>query len=105
MGSFSCEVTGTSIFPQELLPTPMISSQVVSQPSIEHPAQRLSRQRFSALALILRSRRCSDLVCFLRVFCRVDNVVGRRTLDPERSSARGYIAIGFLRLRSEHQKD
>src|SRR5262249_33860032 len=32
----------------------MISSQVVSQPSIGHPAQRLSRQRFSALALIHR---------------------------------------------------
>src|SRR5215475_407955 len=34
------------------------------------------------LALSDRSRRCSDLDCFLRVFCRVDNVVGRRTIDP-----------------------
>jgi hypothetical protein len=32
------------------------------------------------LAHILRSRRCSDSVCFLRVFCRVHNVVSRRTL-------------------------
>jgi len=31
----------------------------------------------------LRSRRCSDSVCFVRVFCRKDNVVARRTLDPE----------------------
>src|SRR6516164_207957 len=28
--------------------------------------------------------RCSDLVCFLRVFCRVDNAVGMRTLHPLR---------------------
>jgi len=28
----------------------MISSQVATHPSIGHPAQRLSRQRFSALA-------------------------------------------------------
>ena len=39
------------------------------------------------LALTARSRRCGDPVCFLRVFCRVDNVVGRRTLDPELTSA------------------
>jgi hypothetical protein len=35
------------------------------------------------MAHILRSSRCSDSVCFLRDFCRVDNVAGRRTPDPE----------------------
>src|SRR5262249_7969605 len=34
---------------------------------------------------ILRSRHCGDSVCFLRVFCRVGNEFGRRTLDPQRS--------------------
>src|SRR5262245_63982275 len=43
-------------------------------------AQRLSRQRFSALAHFFRSRQCSDLVCFLGLFCRVAKIVGRRTL-------------------------
>jgi len=41
------------------LPTPVIvSSQLATKPSIGHPAQRLSRQRFSALAHrdILRCR-------------------------------------------------
>jgi len=37
------------------------------------------------VAYILRSWRCSEPVCFLRVFCRVCNAVGRRTLDPNRS--------------------
>src|SRR5215510_1481133 len=36
-------------------------------------------------AHFLRSRRCSDSVCFLRIFCRVDRIVGRRTLDPQRN--------------------
>src|SRR5499427_6202531 len=44
-------IQGPRSFLRNGLPTPMISSQVVSQPSIEHPAQRLSRQRFSALGV------------------------------------------------------
>src|SRR5262245_19171500 len=44
------EVTDTSIFPQDGAPQPaIISSQPGTQPSIGHPAQRLSRQRFRAL--------------------------------------------------------
>ena len=35
------------------------------------------------MAHILRSRRCSDSVCFLGVFCRVDNFAGRLILDLE----------------------
>ena len=35
------------------------------------------------VAYILRSWRCSEPVCFLRVFCRVCNAVGRGTLDPK----------------------
>ena len=34
------------------------------------------------VAHILLSRRCSDSVCFLGVFCGVDNVASRLTLDP-----------------------
>src|SRR5262245_54466933 len=51
------------------------------------------------LAHILRSRRCSDLVCFLRVFCRVDNGGDRRTLDPQatsRTSANCVAAIALV---------
>ena len=33
-----------------LPPPPMVSSQLATQPSIGQPAQRLSRQRFSAMA-------------------------------------------------------
>src|SRR5262245_53970339 len=41
------EVSETSIIPQDGAPTPLIiSSQTGTQPSIGHPAQRLSRQRF-----------------------------------------------------------
>src|SRR5215471_14400095 len=46
------EATETSIFPQDGAPRPhygLLSTGY--QPSIGHPAQRLSRQRFSALAL------------------------------------------------------
>src|SRR5689334_886412 len=82
------EVTKTSIFPQDGAPRPTtVSSRLATQPSIGYPAHRLSRQRFSALARTHRSVRCSDSVCFLRVFCRVDNAVGRRTLDPNETSA------------------
>ena len=43
------EVAETSIFPQEGAPHPTpVSSQQAPQPSIGHPAQRLSRQRFRA---------------------------------------------------------
>src|SRR5262249_16202629 len=35
------------------------------------------------VAHILRSWRRSGSVCFLRVFCRVCNAVGGRTLDPK----------------------
>jgi hypothetical protein len=45
-----------------------------------------SRQQ---VAQFLFSRRCSDSVCFLMVFCRVDNVVGRRTPDPQAEVADG----------------
>jgi hypothetical protein len=38
--------------------------------------------------LTARSQLCSDSVCFMRVFCRVDNVVARRTLDPQADSDR-----------------
>src|SRR5262245_45623085 len=45
------EVGNTSIFPQDGAPQPaIISSQPETQPSIGHPAQRLSRQRFRAVA-------------------------------------------------------
>jgi len=45
------EVADTSIIPQNGAPHPaIVSSQLATQPSIGHPAQRLSRQRFSALA-------------------------------------------------------
>src|SRR5215471_9639655 len=68
MGSFSCEVTGTSIFPQERAPRPhygLLSTGY--QPSIGHPAQRLSRQRFSALARSGSVRRCKICGSFMGV--------------------------------------
>src|SRR5262245_25306906 len=58
MGSFSRgRLLETSIFPQDGAPRPhygLLSTGY--QPSIGHPAQRLSRQRFSALALLHRCR-------------------------------------------------
>src|SRR6516164_5482210 len=36
----------------------------------------------SSRGTFLRSPCCSDSVCFLRDFCRVDKVAGRRTPDP-----------------------
>jgi hypothetical protein len=57
------------------------------------------------VAHFTRSRRCSDLVCFLRGFCRVDNVVGRRTLDPGRvktPKGRFQRRIVFYRCRDFH---
>ena len=42
----------TSIFPQDgAFRLTRVFSRLATQPSIGHPAQRLSRQRFSALAL------------------------------------------------------
>ena len=89
----------TSIIPQDGAPR---SSQVATQPSIGQPAQRLSRQRFSAVALTDRSRRCSDLVCFLRDFCRVENVVGRGILDPQRNIEPAAPSLNSMLALSKH---
>ena len=59
-------------------------------------SEPLGRQ-MSASAHILLSRRCSDSVCFLRVFCRVDNVVSRRTLDPQLILAVGHANVDLTR--------
>src|SRR5215831_1984171 len=65
------EATETSIFPQDGAPRPtMVSSRLATQPSIGQPAQRLSRQRFSALAQGGNVRRCSDSGSCSGVSCR-----------------------------------
>src|SRR5215831_11049786 len=51
------EVVDTSIFPQDGAPHPTtVSFRLATQPSIGHPAQRLSRQRFRAMARVRKSR-------------------------------------------------
>ena len=50
------EVAKTSIFPQDGAPHPaFVSSQLAAKPSIAHPAQRLSRQRFSGVPSMIDS--------------------------------------------------
>jgi len=44
--------------------------------------RRLLRCMSLDVAHLLRQRRCSDWVCFLRVFCRADGASGRLTIDP-----------------------
>src|SRR5215831_4908748 len=69
------EATKTSIFPQDGAPRPhygLLSTGY--QPSIGHPAQRLSRQRFSALAQTGDPR------------CRGNRVRYRRRTGPARAA-------------------
>src|SRR5262245_9947763 len=64
---------------------PPLNSMPCRRTQREKQREDVEHRRCLLLAHIHRSRRCSDWVSFVRVFCRVDNIVGRRALDPQRT--------------------
>jgi len=76
-------------------PTLLLAPLWVTDTDVRFPASHLSCRTTECLKLahIPCSPRRSDSVCFRRDFCRVDNVVRRRTPDPSETLAAKFAVM------------